>query len=122
MDFLREQLSLTLLANLPELGTLNRREPAALAGVAPYSRYSGALRGKHAVWGGRSRVWAVLYMGALAAGRHNPVIQRLLPKAAGSRKVEKSGVYSQTACIPNTMLKHGSPWWDMIQPVGAHPC
>ena len=51
-----EQLSLTLLANLPELGTLNRRQIAALVGVAPYNRDSGALRGKRAVWGGRSRV------------------------------------------------------------------
>ena len=59
------QLSLTLLAHLPELGTLNRRQIAALVGVAPYNRDSGALRGKRAVWGGRSRVRAVLYMGAL---------------------------------------------------------
>ena len=50
-----EQLSLTLLANLPELGTLNRRQIAALVGVAPYNRDSGTLRGKRAVWGGRSR-------------------------------------------------------------------
>ena len=83
-----EQLSLTLLANLPELGTLNRRQIAALVGVAPYNRDSGTLRGKRAVWGGRSRVRAVLYMGALAASRHNPAIrdfyQRLL--AAGKPK------------------------------------
>ena len=59
------QLSLTLLAHLPELGTLNRRQIAALVGVAPYNRDSGALRGKRAVWGGRSRVRAVFYMGAL---------------------------------------------------------
>ena len=59
------QLSLTLLAHLPELGTLNRKQIAALVGVAPYNRDSGALRGKRAVWGGRSRVRAVLYMGAL---------------------------------------------------------
>ena len=59
------QLSLTLLAHLPALGTLNRRQIAALVGVAPYNRDSGALRGKRAVWGGRSRVRAVLYMGAL---------------------------------------------------------
>ena len=83
-----EQISLTLLANLPELGTLNRREIAALVGVAPYNRDRGALRGKRAVWGGRSRVRAVLYMGALVASRHNPAIrdfyQRLL--AAGKPK------------------------------------
>ena len=77
-----EQISLTLLANLPELGTLNRRQIAALVGVAPFNRDSGTLRGKRAVWGGRSRVRAVLYMGALVASRHNPAIrdfyQRLL--------------------------------------------
>ena len=70
-----EQVSLTLLANLPEQGTLNSRQIAALVGVAPYNRDSGTLRGKRAVWGGRSRVRAVLYMGALVASRHNPVIR-----------------------------------------------
>ena len=59
------QLSLTLLALLPELGTLDRKQIASLVGVAPYNCDSGALRGKRAVWGGRSRVRAVLYMGAL---------------------------------------------------------
>ena len=82
------QLSLTLLAHLPELGTLDREQIAALVGVAPYNRDSGALRGKRAVWGGRSRVRAVLYMGALVASRQNPAIrdfyQRLL--AAGKPK------------------------------------
>ena len=69
------QLSLTLLAHLPELGTLDRKQIAALVGVAPYNRDRGALRGKRAVWGGRSRVRAVLYMGALVASRHNPAIR-----------------------------------------------
>ena len=75
-------------AHLPELGTLDRKQIAALVGVAPYNRDSGTLRGKRAVWGGRSRVRAVLYMGALVASRHNPAIrdfyQRLL--AAGKPK------------------------------------
>ena len=82
------QLSLTLLAHLPELGTLDRKQIAALVGVAPYNRDSGTRRGKRAVWGGRSRVRAVLYRGALVASRHNPAIrdfyQRLL--AAGKPK------------------------------------
>ena len=82
------QLSLTLLAHLPELGTLDRKQIAALVGVAPYNRDRGTRRGKRAVWGGRSRVRAVLYMGALVASRHNPAIrdfyQRLL--AAGKPK------------------------------------
>ncbi len=111
-----EQLSLTLLANLPELGTLNRREIAALVAVARYNRDRGTRRGKRAVWGGRSRVRAVLYMGALVATRHNPAIgdfyQRLLasgkPKkvalVASMRKllvILKGGagrVHAQTAC------------------------
>ena len=80
-----EQLSLTLLAHLPELGTLDRREIAALVGVAPFNRDSGTLRGKRTVWGERARVRAALYMGALVASRFNPLIrdfyQRLL--AAG---------------------------------------
>ena len=120
-----EQISLTLLANLPELGTLNRRQIAALVGVAPYNRDSGTLRGKRAVWGGRSRVRAVLYMGALVASRHNPAIrdfyQRLL--AAGKpKKVALVASMRKLLVILNGMLKHGSPWSDMTQPVVAHSC
>ena len=70
-----EQLSLTLLAHLPELGTLDRRQLAALVGVAPFNRDSDTLRGRRTVWGGRARIRAVLYMGALAASRYNPVIR-----------------------------------------------
>ncbi len=70
-----EQLSLTLLAYLPELGTLDRRQVAALVGVAPFNRDSGTLRGKRTVWGGRSRVRAALYMGTLSATRCNPIIR-----------------------------------------------
>ena len=83
-----EQISLILLANLPELGTLNRRQNAALVGVAPYNRDSGTLRSKRAVWRGRSRVRAVLYIGALVASRHNPAIRDFYPRllAAGKPK------------------------------------
>ena len=118
-----EQLSLTLLANLPELGTLNRREIAALVGVAPYNRDSGALRGKRAVWGGRSRVRAVLYMGALVASRHNLAVrdfyQRLL--AAGKpKKLALVACMRKLLVILNSILKHSSPWYDMTQPKVAH--
>ena len=85
-----EQISLTLLANLPELGTLNRREIAALVGVAPYNRDSGALRGKRAVWGGRSRVRAVLYMGALVASRDNPAIRNFYQRLLAAGKPEST--------------------------------
>ena len=87
-----EQLSLSLLAYLPELGTLNRKRIAALVGVAPFNRDSGSRRGKRSVWGDRTRLRAVLYMGALVASRHNPVLrafyQRLL--AAGKPKPEST--------------------------------
>ena len=119
------QLSLTLLAHLPALGTLNRRQIAALVGVAPYNRDSGALRGQRAVWGGRARVRAVLYMGALVASRHNPAIrdfyQRLL--AAGKpKKVALVASMRKLLVMLNAMLNHGSPWCDMTQPVVAHAC
>ena len=66
----------TLLADLPELGQLNRRQVAALVGVAPLAADSGQRRGRRLVWGGRAPVRAVLYMGALVAARYNHVIQR----------------------------------------------
>ena len=66
-------LATTLLASLPELGTLDRRQIAALVGVAPLNRDSGQWRGPRIVWGGRTTVRAVLDMGALVAARHHPV-------------------------------------------------
>ena len=119
------QLSLTLLAHLPELGTLDRKQIAALVGVAPYNRDRGTRRGKRAVWGGRSRVRAVLYMGALVASRHNPAIrdfyQRLL--AAGKpKKVVLVASMRKLLVTLNAMLKHGYPWRDMTQPVVALAC
>ena len=118
-----ELLSLTLLAYLPELGTLDRRKIAALVGVAPFNRDSGTLRGKRTVWGGRARIRAVLYMGALVASRHNPVIrdfyQRLL--AAGKpKKLALIACMRKLLVILNSMLKHGSPWRDLTPKVAAH--
>jgi transposase len=68
-------LSVTLLAELPELGALNRRQIAALAGVAPFNRDSGRFKGKRAIWGGRAEIRSVLYMSTLTAVRCNPVIR-----------------------------------------------
>ena len=117
-----EQVSLTLLAYLPELGTLNRRQIAALVGVAPFNRDSGTLRGKRTVWGGRARVRAALYMGALVASRCNPVIRDFYQRLLAAGKPKKLAL---TACMRkllvtlNSMLKHGSPWRDLIPQV-AH--
>ena len=111
-----EQVSLNLLAYLPELGALDRRQIAALVGVAPFNRDSGTLRGKRTVWGGRARIRAVLYMGALAASRFNPVIRDFYRRLLAAGKPKKLAL---TACMRkllvtlNSMLKHGSPWRDL---------
>ena len=108
-----EQISLTLLAYLPELGTLNRRQIAALVGVAPFNRDSGTLRGKRTVWGGRAGVRTALYMGAMVASRHNPVIrdfyQRLL-SAGKPKKLALTACMRKLLTILNSMLKHGTSW------------
>ena len=108
-----EQLSLSLLAYLPELGTLDRKQIAALVGVAPFNRDSGPRRGKRSIWGGRTRVRAVLYMGALVASRYNPVLrvfyQRLL--AAGKpKKLALTACMRKLLTILNAMVKSGQHW------------
>jgi len=106
-------LSLTLLAELPELGTLDRKQIAALVGVAPLNRDSGTLRGRRTVWGGRARVRATLYMAALVASRCNPVIMAFYQRLCSAGKPKKVAL---TACmrklltILNAMLEHHVPW------------
>jgi len=106
-------LSVTLLAGLPELGSLNRREVANLVGVAPLNRDSGKSHGKRCVWGGREDVRSVLYMSTLAAVRCNPVIRRFYERLTGAGKEHKVAL---TACmrkllvILNTMVKSGATW------------
>ena len=115
-------LSTTLMAVLPELGTLNRRQIAALSGLAPFNRDSGKFRGKRAIWGGRAEVRAVLYMGTLAAVRCNPVIrifyQRLI--AAGKQhKVAMTACMRKFLTILNIMIKNGTSW--QYQPARVEP-
>ena len=106
-------LATTLLAHLPELGTLTRQQIAALVGVAPLNRDSGTLRGRRTVWGGRAHVRTVLYMSTLVAVRHNPVVaafyQRL--RAAGKApKVALTACMRKLLTILNAMLKHRTRW------------
>jgi transposase len=106
-------VSLTLLAELPELGRLSAKEIAALVGVAPLARDSGTLRGKRLVYGGRASVRAVLYMAALVASKCNPVIrafyQRL--RAAGKpAKVALTACMRKLLVILNAMARSGTPW------------
>ena len=103
----------TLLGALPELGTLNRKQIAALVGVAPFNRESGRHRGKRTILGGRGPVRSVLYMGTLAAIRANAVIrafyQRLV-QAGKPRKVAITACMRKLLVILNTMLKNGTCW------------
>ena len=106
-------LSMTLLAELPELGTLNRKQIAALVGVAPLNRDSGGSRGRRIIWGGRAQVRAALYMGTLAATRSNDVIRAFYTKlrAAGKlRKVALTACMHKLLVILNAMMKQGKPW------------
>ena len=105
--------SVTLLAQLPELGQLNRKEIAALVGVAPLNRDSGTLRGRRKVWGGRAHVRAALYMATLVGTRHNPVLktfyERLL--AAGKpKKVALTACMRRLLTILNAMVRTETSW------------
>jgi transposase len=102
-----------LIADLPELGQLTRREIASLVGVAPFTCDSGTLRGARHIWGGRGGVRGTLYMATLVATRHNPAIrafyQRLL--AAGKRKkVALVAAMRKLLTILNAMVKHQQRW------------
>jgi transposase len=102
-----------LLAELPELGSLPPKQLAALVGVAPLNRDSGAFRGRRAVWGGRATVRAALYMGALVATRHNPQIKEFYERLLGAgkpRKVALVACMRKLLIILNAMLKHRTPW------------
>jgi transposase len=106
-------LATTLLASLPELGRLNRREIAALVGVAPFARDSGTLRGTRRIFGGRAPVRAVLYMATVAAVRCNPVLvgfHRRLREAGKKPKVALTACMRKLLTILNAMMRDGTPW------------
>jgi transposase len=103
----------TLIADLPELGCLDRKQIAALVGVAPLNRDSGKMRGKRTTWGGRAKVRSVLYMAALVASRHNPVLadfyQRLV-SAGKAKKLAITAVMRKLLTILNAMIRDHRPW------------
>ena len=113
------QTSAMLIANLPELGTLNRQEIAALAGLAPWDRSSGKSTGQMHIWGGRKDVRSVLYMSAFTACRFNPVIRSFAERLRDNGKAYKVII---TACmrkllvILNTMIRNQTLWIPKISP------
>ena len=130
-------LSRTLLAHLPELGELNRKQIAALAGLAPFNRDSGSLRGSRCIWGGRAEVRRVLYMATVAGVRINPVIRTFYLRLRARGKHAKPAL---TACmrkllvILNAMLRNKTHWQTpalnssnislspLLGPVSKHGC
>ena len=114
-------VSLTVLAKCPELGALDRRQIAALVGVAPLARDSGKFRGKRFIWGGRADLCAVLYMATLTAIRFNEPIRSFAQRLKDAGKPNKVVIVAcmrKLLTIMNSILKHASPW----QPPACAPC
>ena len=106
-------VSRTLLAELPELGTLTHKQIAALVGVAPLNRDSGTLRGRRVIWGGRAVVRGVLYMSAVVAARHNPVINAFYQRLRAAGKAPNVALVAcmhKLLTILNAIVKHRTPW------------
>jgi transposase len=107
------RLSMTLMGHMPELGKLNRKEVAALVGVAPFNRDSGTWRGRRSIWGGRATVRTALYMGAMSAARFNPLIRPFYQRLRAEGKIKKVALVAcmrKLLVILNTMIKHNTEW------------
>jgi transposase len=105
--------SRTLLAELPELGKLNRKQISALVGIAPFNRDSGMLKGRRTIWGGRAAVRAALYMATLVATRRNPVVRDFYKHLKAKGKASKVALVAcmrKLLTILNSMLKHKTRW------------
>ena len=105
--------SRTLLAELPELGTLGRKQIAALVGLAPFPRDSGTLKGRRTIWGGRASVRSALYMAALVATRFNPVIRDFYKRLKAKGKPSKVALVAcmhKLLTILNAMIKYKTHW------------
>ncbi|MCF7811715.1 IS110 family transposase [bacterium] len=108
-----DNLSRTLLAALPELGKLNRRQIASLAGVAPFCRDSGKMKGKRSIWGGRAPVRKALYMSVISAIRCNPPIKTFYQRLRDSGKPPKVALVAsmrKLLTIINIMIKNNETW------------
>lgn len=106
-------LSMSLMAKMPELGLLDRRQAAALVGVAPLNRDSGTFKGRRSVWGGRADVRTALYMATLSAVRHNPIINAFymqLKERGKKPKVALTACMRKLIVMLNAMLKNNEPW------------
>ena len=108
-------LACTLIALLPELGRMSRKQVAALVGVAPYAFESGKLKGKRCVWGGRAPVRHVLFMAAMSASNWNPVLKRFHDRLKAAGKLPKViivAVMRKMITMLNAMVRDGVVWAD----------
>ena len=106
-------MAATLLAELPELGSLNRRQIASLVGVAPFNQDSGSIRGKRRIWGGRASVRAALYMAALVGTRYNPVIRSFYLRLLAKGKAKKIAIVAcmrKLLTILNSIIHYRRAW------------
>jgi transposase len=117
-------LAITLLADFQELGSLNRKQTAALGGVAPFNRDSGTLRGKRTIWGGRDAVRTATYMSAFVAIRFNRLLKTFFERLIAAGKLRKVAIVAcmrKLLCILNAMLKNRTTWNQHI-PQNFGPC
>ena len=115
-------VSFSMIADLPELGTLNRQQISKLVGVAPLNRDSGQQRGTRHIYGGRARLRSVLYMAAITAARHNAVIKEFYERLRANHKPFKVAIIAcmrKLLTIINVMLRDGTCWKTKNEPVSA---
>lgn len=102
-----------LIAELPELGTIEHKKIAALAGLAPLNRDSGKMRGKRTIWGGRRQVRTALYMAALSAARFNPKLAAFRDRLVAKGKAKKAAIIAvarRLLIILNALVRSGQDW------------
>lgn len=106
-------VAITLLSELPELGTLNRKQIAALVGIAPMNDDSGAFQGKRKITGGRKKVRTALYLSTMSAIQHHPTLKPMYQRLVAAGKPKKVAIVAcmrKQLSILNAMLKNGTPW------------
>jgi transposase len=106
-----------LVAEMPELGKINRQQAAALAGLAPFNRDSGLMRGRRSIFGGRATVRSALYMASVASIQWNPLIRRLYQRLKSAGKPSKVALVAcmrKLLIILNTLLRENRPWLEQL--------
>ena len=110
-------LACTLIALLPELGQMSRKQVAALVGLAPYDFDSGKLKGRRCIWGGRARVRHVLYMAALSASNWNPALKGFHDRLEATGKKPKVVIVAVMRKMIHYAQRHAPRWYDLGRPL-----